>query len=120
MSKAEKCTCKACKNPVFHCQLCKFVGFWLPSSSWLLKLPNEVHGSANERIFAVLFVLLALMNVYFVQMNNKRCNISNFRSFNATEIHASVFLYSSILRSTCLLFTAGRWKVAQDRVLFRK
>ena len=39
MSKDEKCTCKACKNAVFHCQICKFVGFLLPSSSWLLKLP---------------------------------------------------------------------------------
>ena len=37
--KDEKCTCKACKNPVFHCQLCKFVGFLFLSSSWLLKLP---------------------------------------------------------------------------------
>ena len=39
MSKDEKCTCKACKackNTVFHCQICKFVGFLLPSSSWLL------------------------------------------------------------------------------------
>ena len=36
MSKNEKCTCKACKNTVFHCQICKFVGFLLPSSSWLL------------------------------------------------------------------------------------
>ena len=36
MSKDEKCTCKACKNTVFHCQICKFVGFVLPSSSWLL------------------------------------------------------------------------------------
>ena len=44
MSKNEKCTCKACKNTVFHCQLCKFVGFLLPSSSWLLKLPNIVMG----------------------------------------------------------------------------
>ena len=35
MSKDEKCTCKACKNNVFHCQICKFVGFLLPSSSWL-------------------------------------------------------------------------------------
>ena len=41
MSKNEKCTCKACKNTVFHCQLCKFVRFLLPSSSWLLKLPIE-------------------------------------------------------------------------------
>ena len=39
MSKDEKCTCKVCKNTVFHCQICKFVGFLLPSSSWLLKLP---------------------------------------------------------------------------------
>ena len=38
MSKGENCTCKACKNTVFHCQICKFVGFLLPSSSWLLKL----------------------------------------------------------------------------------
>ena len=39
MSKDEKWTCKAFKNSVFHCQICKFVGFLLPSSSWLLKLP---------------------------------------------------------------------------------
>ena len=36
--RSENCTCKACKNNVFHCQICKFVGFLLPSSSWLLKL----------------------------------------------------------------------------------
>ena len=39
MSKNEKCRCKAGKNTVFHCQICKYVGFLLPSSSWLLKLP---------------------------------------------------------------------------------
>ena len=39
MSKDEKCKCKACRNTVFHCQICKFVRFLLPSSSWLLKLP---------------------------------------------------------------------------------
>ena len=36
--KNEKCTCKVCKTTVFHCQIWKFVGFLLPSSSWLLKL----------------------------------------------------------------------------------
>ena len=41
MTKDEKCTCKASKNTVFHCQICKFDGFLLPSSSWLLKLPNN-------------------------------------------------------------------------------
>ena len=42
MSKDEKCTCKACKTAVFHCQICKFVWFVLrpPSSSWLLELPS--------------------------------------------------------------------------------
>ena len=39
MSKDEICMCKACKNTVCHCQVCKFMGFLLPSSSWLLKLP---------------------------------------------------------------------------------
>ena len=36
--KNEKCTCKACKNTVFDCQICKFVGVLLPSSPRLLKL----------------------------------------------------------------------------------
>ena len=40
-SKDEICTCKACKNTVFHCQMCKFVRFLLPSSWWLLKLPSS-------------------------------------------------------------------------------
>ena len=29
MSKDEKCTCKACKNAVFHCQICKFAAGFL-------------------------------------------------------------------------------------------
>ena len=41
ISKNEKCTFKACKNTVFHCQICKFVGFLLSSSWWLLKLPIQ-------------------------------------------------------------------------------
>ena len=41
MSKNEKCTCKARKNTVFHRQICKFVGFSFPLSSWLLKFPNS-------------------------------------------------------------------------------
>ena len=45
--KNEICTCKACKNTIFHCQICKFVGFLLPSSSWLLKLPNDVWQRRN-------------------------------------------------------------------------
>ena len=37
---AEDCTFKACKTIVFHYQICKFVTFLLPSSSWLRKLPS--------------------------------------------------------------------------------
>ena len=40
MSKMKSARAKRAKNTVFHCQICKFVGFLLPSSSWLLKLPN--------------------------------------------------------------------------------
>ena len=40
MSKNEKCTCKAWKSIVFHCQICKFVTFLLPLSPWLRKLPT--------------------------------------------------------------------------------
>ena len=38
-SKCQKLKNARCKNPVFHRQICKFVGFLLPSSSWMLKLP---------------------------------------------------------------------------------
>ena len=48
MSKYEKCTCKACKAIVFHCQICKFTTFLLPSSSWLLKLPHKLWRSRKE------------------------------------------------------------------------
>ena len=32
MYKNEECPCKACKTIVFHCQICKFVAFLLPTS----------------------------------------------------------------------------------------
>ena len=52
MSKDEKCTCKANKNPVFHCQICKFVGFLVPSStsSGLLKLPVLCRGRTGDEV----------------------------------------------------------------------
>ena len=49
MSTDEKCTCKACKNTVLHCQICKFVGFLLPSSSRLLKLAISKIGRPRSR-----------------------------------------------------------------------
>ena len=42
--KNENCTCKACKTIVFQNQICKFVTFLLPSSSYLRKLPIDLCG----------------------------------------------------------------------------
>ena len=55
MSKDEKCTCKACKNTVFHCQICKFVRFLLPSSSWLLKLKLPIISETHFKKLAIKF-----------------------------------------------------------------
>ena len=38
--KMKNARAKRAKNAVFHCQICNFVRFLLPSSSWLLKLPS--------------------------------------------------------------------------------
>ena len=48
--KMKNARAKRAKNTVFHCQICKFVRFLLPSSSWLLKLPIMREG--NNRIRA--------------------------------------------------------------------
>ena len=52
MSKDENCTCKACKNTVFRCQICKFVGVLLLSSSWLLMLPNNYFPRTSVKIIS--------------------------------------------------------------------
>ena len=56
--KNENCTCKACKTIVFHCQICKFVTFLLPSSSWLRKLSFEV--LTTKRAYSSKFLILCL------------------------------------------------------------
>ena len=58
MFKNEKCTCKACKAIVFLCQICKFVRFLLPSSSWLLKLPIHFGEQIGLRGFSFWVVSL--------------------------------------------------------------
>ena len=49
MSKNEKRRCKACKT-VSHYQICKCMTFLLPSSSWLLKLPNKTMNDKHTLI----------------------------------------------------------------------
>ena len=39
MSKDEQCTCKACKNTVFHCEICRLVGVLIAVLAVVLKLP---------------------------------------------------------------------------------
>ena len=55
MAKKDNCTCKACKNTVFHCQICKCVGFLLPSSLWLLKLPNTDKATKLEQLMLIIY-----------------------------------------------------------------
>ena len=61
MSIDEKCTCKACKNTVFHCQICKFFWFLLPSSSWLLKLPSNTGRHRSPPGFGACLLTLFLV-----------------------------------------------------------
>ena len=64
-SKKMENTQKACKNTVFHCQMCKFVGFLLPSSSWLLKLPKERSRTfKNAKYKTLLFFILKYANLW--------------------------------------------------------
>ena len=49
MSKDEKCTCKACKNTVFHCQICKFVSFSLiGKNGFHVKAENESFTAGSD------------------------------------------------------------------------
>ena len=89
MSKDEICTCKECKNTVFHCQICKYVRFCcrrrrgclssllkidcrnaklhfqmtfsLPSPSCLLKLPNVMEKANRDHPFYQLYFLFKLI-----------------------------------------------------------
>ena len=84
MSKDEKCTYKACKNTVCHCQICKFVGFLLPSSSWLLKLPIREFKKLRRQlqrkphIKIELCVKLSLLRLFYVDhvVQNRRTALS--------------------------------------------
>ena len=88
MSKDQKCTCKACKNTVFHCQICKFVGFLLPSSSWLLKLSIP---SCHERISKMLILVHA----------RPKSSVSDaFYSFKTLGSFSAKFLVSKSLYLT--------------------
>ena len=43
MSKNEKCTCEACKNIVFHCQIWKSVGFFVYNKYRLLHVMSTTY-----------------------------------------------------------------------------
>ena len=89
ISTNEKCTCKACKNTVFRCQMYKFVTFLLPSSSWLLKLPDY---STDKPEVDSAHILLPLLQHYSVapsigaQSDWKFCLISLEGCSNITKM----------------------------------
>ena len=77
VSKSEKCTCKACKNTVFHCQICKFVGVLLPSSSWLLELPNVIFPCNVCSIIERIFLSKLSRDSLFTLLTNQAFNLSS-------------------------------------------
>ena len=86
MSKDEKCTCKACKNAVFHCQICKFVGFLLPSSSCLLKLPSYWYQTLMFH-----FPLTQLHILFRNWPTPKQPRTMRFKELNWLEVNTSLF-----------------------------
>ena len=53
--KMKNARAKRAKILFYHCQICKFVGFLLPSSSWLLKLPimlSKLRTSSSPPVLA--------------------------------------------------------------------
>ena len=85
MSKGEKCTCKACRNTVFHCQICKFVGFLWPSSSWLLELPNVIERMRLKH-FSLQCMLNNLENIPQQIIKRFTFHITNKSSFQPSSL----------------------------------
>ena len=107
--KIKKCTCKACKNTVFHCQICKFVGFMLLSSSWLLKIPivtarwATIHEARIRRHGSgILFRWLELPNVAMQrEMFDVVICLPHFRFTSAGFVILCVFFHNQI--GSCLI-----------------
>ena len=64
LSKDEKCTCKACTNIVFHCQIFKFVGLLFPSCSWLVIRKFKVYDATVTK--TSLKIASSTLSVFFV------------------------------------------------------
>jgi len=74
--KNEKCTCKACKTILFHCQRCKFVTFLLPSSPWLRKLPKVGDAESCETPIhpMILVIPIDLFRLFILFSQYKSCD----------------------------------------------
>ena len=88
MQKNEECTCKACKTVVFRRQICKFLTFSSPSSSWLLKLPIVSWGPLLEspEIFGAHFGWHNSLWIFKTKTSRgrKHCSYFNFYSLYNT------------------------------------
>ena len=89
-----------CKNPVFHRQICKFVGFLLPSSSWLLKLPIINSTRATTQVPQALEIR-ALTHP-----------LKNLRTFSDGTVRRKMILRDEFSRE----FEAELWYSAATRV----
>ena len=101
MSKDEKCTCKACKNTVFHPQICKFVGFLLPSSSWFRKLPNYFKSARSHVKGSLTTKTTVTKRLQICIFCNEKRSFAHFsRAFSLHCLFISQ-VFSSYPRLTC-------------------
>ena len=71
---------QTCKTIVFHRQVCKFETFLLPSSSWLLKLPNGAESGSlalrNSKTSLPDLVTLSALPPFYTQALNGVLEVS--------------------------------------------
>ena len=112
----EKCTCEACKIVVFHCQICKFVTFLLPSSSWLLKLPIiSSHPSFDHTTFFFIIInviTVVLAALCILKVLGSQCWVSEITYKQQRQKHVHYHSRPRLACSGCWA-TLNWWCVTQ-------
>ena len=101
MKKNKECTCKACKTIVFRCQICKFVGLLLPSSSWLLKLPIGHFGKYHNTLCLSPQILHKHCFQFLLGLTRENKNNAYAKFGETNEDYYGIF--RTVLLARCLL-----------------
>ena len=66
--KNEKCTCKACKNTVFHCQICKFEGVYV-AVLVVVALSSLIRPFTAASVFIAYFWFLLIVRSMMIKIS---------------------------------------------------